>query len=56
MLNSIDTAPKDGSEIELYDAIGPLGIGHYHCDEWLVWSGEPELGWETVTPTHWTQV
>lgn len=49
----ISTAPKDGTEIEAFDEIGPLGTAHFHCGEWLVWGGDPEIGWEHVAPTHW---
>ncbi len=48
----IDTAPRDGTEIEAFDDAGPLGLAHFHCGEWLVYAGR-ECGWEVVEPTRW---
>lgn len=54
-MKTIDTAPMDGTEIEGWDAYGPLGLIHFHCGEWLAaWSPFTDPGYETVQPTHWT--
>jgi len=59
----IETAPKDGTEVDLWVVERNRGRKfripdcHWHCDEWLVWGGDPEIGWDLVEEyqhaTHW---
>lgn len=64
----IETAPKDGTEVDLWLAplsedgypLTPCRLpnAHFHCGEWLFWGGDPEIGWLSVDHrvTHWMPV
>ena len=47
----IDSAPKDGTEVLVWDgAIRGVLIAEHAHGAWIVCDGE---GWERISPTHW---
>lgn len=61
----IETAPKDGTEVDLWcQNQSTLTTGgaritdcHYHCDEWLKYGDDAEIGWTRVhNATHWMPI
>lgn len=53
----IESAPKDGTEVDLWAYEGRAPACHYHCDEWMAWGGDPEIGYITIKdPTHWRRI
>lgn len=62
---TMDSAPRDGTEVDLWiDHVGGAQhrqpACHFHCEEWLYWGGDPEIGWlnaeeldSGVVATHW---
>lgn len=58
----IETAPRDGTEIDLWcinsstltTGGGRIVDCHFHCGDWLRWSGDPETGYARIrNATHW---
>jgi len=53
----IETAPRDGTEVDLWKGKHRLPNCHFHCGEWLWWnttSVDDEPSWLKVKdPTHW---
>lgn len=53
----IETAPRDGTEVDLWDGKRRRTDCHFHCGEWLQWntsSVDDEPSWIIISnPTHW---
>lgn len=53
----IETAPRDGTEVDLWKGKHRLPNCHFHCGEWLWWNTtivDDEPSWLKVKdPTHW---